>query len=71
MTDMSMWVGFLLMLPVVFATALVSACMRHDDVRIGLRETLKLTALITVGITALSLLAFALHYLFAGGVIWK
>ena len=71
MTDMPTWLTFLLMLPVVFATALVSACMRNDDVHAGLKETVRLTVLITVGIVALSFLAFALHYLFAGGVIWK
>ncbi len=71
MTDMPLWLSFLFMLPVVFATALVSACMRNDCLRTGLRETIKLTVLITVGIAALSILAFALHYLFAGGVIWR
>ncbi len=68
---MPIWLSFLLMLPVVFATALVSACMRHEDMRTGIKETLRLTALIVAGIAGLSLLAFALHYLFAGGVVWR
>ncbi len=71
MTDMPVWLSFLLMLPVVFATALVSACMRREDVRAALKDTLRLTAMIVAGIAALSLLAFALHYLFAGGVVWR
>jgi len=69
-TDMPIWLSFLLMLPVVFACALISACQRHEDLRAALENTLRLTALIAAGIAALSLLAFALHYLFAGGVVW-
>lgn len=70
MHDLPLWLTFLLMLPVVFATALVSSFFRHDDPRAALRDTLRLTVYIVLGIVGLSAVTFALHYLFAGGVLW-
>ena len=67
---MSVWKSLLLMLPVVFATALVSSFMRYHDFRQAARETARLTILIVAGVVALSAVSFALHYLFGGGVVW-
>jgi hypothetical protein len=68
--DIPVWQSLLLMLPVVFATALVSSLMRCQELGGALRETVRLTALIVLGVAGLSAISFALHYLFAGGVIW-
>jgi hypothetical protein len=70
MIDMPTWQSVLLMLPVVLATALVSSFMRFREFGVAARETVRLTVLITLGVGALSAVSFALHYLFAGGVIW-
>ena len=59
------------MVPVVFATALVSPFMRCQDFRTAARETGRLTGLIVLGIVGLTTVSFALHYLFAGGAIWR
>ena len=70
MIGMPIWQSLLFMLPVVFATALVSSFMRYQEFAVAARETLRLTVLIVLGIIGLSAVAFALHYLFAGGVVW-
>jgi hypothetical protein len=70
MIGMPVWQSLLFMLPVVFATALVSSFMRSQEFRTALRETLRLTILIVLGIAGLSAISFAIHYLFAGGVVW-
>ena len=70
MTQYNIWQSLLLMLPVVFATSLVSSFMRYEETKQALRETLKLSVLIVLGIVGLSAITFAVHYLFAGGVIW-
>jgi len=71
MLDMPIWVSLVLMLPVVFATALVSAFMRFEHFKVAFKETMKLTLLIVGGILCLSVISFALHYLFGGGVVWR
>lgn len=71
MPNMPIWQSLLLMLPVVFATALVSSFMRCQHFGAAVRETARLTLLIVLGIVGLSTVSFALHYLFAGGVVWR
>jgi len=71
MIDIPVWQSILLMLPVVFAIALVSSCMRFTELKTAAFESFRLTLFIILGIAALSALAFAVHYLFAGGVIWR
>ncbi len=71
MINTPIWASILLMLPVVFATSLVSSFMRHNNFRIACRKTVTLTILISLGLLALSVLSFCVHYLFGGGVVWK
>jgi hypothetical protein len=71
MIDTPVWLSILLMLPVVFATSLVSSFMRHSDFRRACRKTITLTVMISFGLFAISILSFCIHYLFCGGVMWK
>lgn len=71
MINTPIWASLLLMLPVVFATALVSSSMRHPDEAVALKKALKLSGLICLGIVALSILSLCVHYLFCGGVAWE
>ena len=61
MIDIPLWQGLLLMLPLVFATALVSSCMRFEKLSVALLETVRLSSLIFAAVVGLSALAFSLH----------